>query len=51
MAAAQETLTAVMVGVNAPVMAIFAEPSFVGSCVEVAFTLSEPAAGVVDGAV
>jgi hypothetical protein len=40
-----------MVGVGAAVIAIFAEPNFVGSSVEVAFTLSEPAAGVVDGAV
>jgi hypothetical protein len=40
-----------MVGVGAAVMAIFAEPSFVGSWVEIAFTLSEPAAGAVDGAV
>ena len=44
--------TAVMVGGAAgAVMVIFAEPSFVGSWVEVAFTLSEPAAGAVDGAV
>jgi hypothetical protein len=49
--AAQETVTPVMVGGVGAVMAIFAVPSFVVSSVEVALTLSEPAAGTVDGAV
>ena len=43
--------TAVIVGAAGAVMAIFAVPSFVESWVEVALTLSEPAAGTVDGAV
>jgi hypothetical protein len=43
--------TAVIVGAAGAVMVIFAEPSFVVSWVDVAFTLSEPAAGAVDGAV
>ena len=47
----QERDTAVIVGAAGAVMAIFAEPSFVGSWVEVALTLSEPDAGAVDGAV
>jgi hypothetical protein len=32
-------------------MAIFAVPSFVGSCVDVALTVSDPDAGAVEGAV
>jgi hypothetical protein len=43
--------TAVMVGAASAVMVIFAVPSFVGSSVEVALTLSEPDGGTVDGAV
>jgi hypothetical protein len=38
-------------GAAGAVMVIFAVPSFVESWVEVAFTLSEPEAGTVDGAV
>jgi hypothetical protein len=49
--AAQETVTAVMVGCTGAVIAIFAVPSFVGSWVDVALTLSEPIVGTVDGAV
>lgn len=43
--------TAVMVGDAAALMAILAVPCFVESAVEVAFTLSEPDVGTVDGAV
>ncbi|MGA9587720.1 MAG: hypothetical protein WBQ95_20490 [Terracidiphilus sp.] len=44
--------TAVMAGGAAgAVMEIFAVPSFVESSVEIALTLSEPAAGTADGAV
>jgi hypothetical protein len=43
--------TAVMTGDAGAVMAIFAVPSFAASAVEVAFTLSKPEAGTVEGAV
>jgi hypothetical protein len=51
LAAAQETVTDVIVGAVGAVIAIFAEPSFVGSSVEIALTLSEPDVGTVDGEV
>jgi hypothetical protein len=51
LAGVQETLTDVMVGVAGAVMEIFAVPDLVVSSVEVALTLSEPAAGTLAGAV
>lgn len=47
----QARVTAVMVGAAGAAMAIFAVPCFVASSLDVAFTLSEPEAGTVDGAV
>lgn len=43
--------TPVIVGAEGALMAMFAVPVFVESCVEVALTLSEPDAGTADGAV
>jgi hypothetical protein len=47
----QASETAVIVGANGAVTAIFAVPSFVVSPVDVALTLSEPDAGALEGAV